>query len=89
METHAHHLHKAPGKKFWHYFSEFIMLGLAVFSGFLAENFREHKIEHYREERYIKNLYEDLKSDTAIYSEYNKSTLELMDIVDSRMHNNR
>ena len=83
METHAHHLHRAPGKKFWHYFSELIMLFFAVFCGFLGENFREHNIERQREQRYIKNLCEDLKSDTAIYSEYNKNTLELMGIVDS------
>ena len=25
MDTHAHHLHHAPGKKFWHYFYEFLM----------------------------------------------------------------
>ncbi|MCX6221180.1 MAG: hypothetical protein NTZ69_09330 [Bacteroidia bacterium] len=31
METHAHHLHKVPGNKFWHYFYEFLMLFLAVF----------------------------------------------------------
>src|SRR5882724_522556 len=48
METHAHHLHHAPGKKIWHYFYEFLMLFLAVFSGFLAENWREHYVEHER-----------------------------------------
>ncbi len=42
MDTHAHHLHHAPGKRIWHYFYEFLMLFLAVFCGFLAENFREH-----------------------------------------------
>jgi hypothetical protein len=45
METHAHHLHKASGEKIWHYFFEFLMLFLAVFSGFLTENFREHQVE--------------------------------------------
>jgi hypothetical protein len=38
METHAHHLHHAPGKKFWHYMYEILMLFLAVFCGFLAES---------------------------------------------------
>jgi hypothetical protein len=51
METHAHHLHHAPGKKIWHYFYEFLMLFLAVFCGFLAENFREHHLEKERAER--------------------------------------
>ena len=41
METHAEHLHHAPGKKIRHYFFEFLMLFLAVFCGFIAENWRE------------------------------------------------
>ena len=65
METHAHHLHKAPGKNFWHYFFEFFMLFLAVFCGFLVENFREHQIEKERERAYIVSMIEDLKKDTA------------------------
>ena len=48
METHAHHLHHAPGKKIWHYFFEFLMLFLAVFCGFIAENWREQLQEHRR-----------------------------------------
>ena len=46
METHAYHLHRAPGKKIWHYFFEFLMLFLAVFCGFIAENWREQLREH-------------------------------------------
>ena len=65
METHAHHLHHAPGKKFWHYFYEFLMLFLAVFCGFLAENQREHMVEHQREKQYMKSMLDDLKLDTA------------------------
>src|SRR5215470_2458972 len=53
METHAHHLHKAPGKKWTHYLFEFLMLFLAVFCGFLAENFREHLVEKKRSRQYI------------------------------------
>jgi len=65
METHAHHLHKTPGKNFWHYFFEFFMLFLAVFCGFLAENLREHKIEKDRAVELAKSFYEELKSDSA------------------------
>ena len=43
MEVH-HHPHTS-GKKWTHYFWEFLMLFLAVFCGFIAENFREHQIE--------------------------------------------
>jgi len=65
METHAHHLHKAPGKKLSHYFFEFIMLFLAVFTGFIAENWREHIAERQRAKEYAKALVEDLSRDTT------------------------
>jgi len=63
MEVH-HHSHTAR-KKWTHYFWEFLMLFLAVFCGFLAENQREHLIEHRREKQYMRSLLEDLRTDTA------------------------
>ena len=56
MEVHAHsHSH---GKKNWkNYFWEFLMLFLAVFCGFLAENQREHYVEYQREKTIYKNPY--------------------------------
>src|SRR5215468_3336524 len=65
METHAHHLHKAPGKGFKHYFFEFFMLFLAVFCGFLVENFREHQVEKERAIQYMTSMVDDLQQDTA------------------------
>jgi hypothetical protein len=62
MEVH-HHAHSSR-KRWTHYFWEFIMLFLAVFCGFLAENQREHMIEHQRERKFAASLYEDLKKDT-------------------------
>ena len=41
------------------------MLFLAVFCGFLAENQREHIVEHQREKKFMETLYDDLKKDTA------------------------
>ena len=41
------------------------MLFLAVFCGFLAENFREHQVERQREKQYMVSLSEDLETDTA------------------------
>src|SRR5688500_19998307 len=41
------------------------MLFLAVFCGFLAENQREHIIEHKRENVYMTSLVEDLQKDTS------------------------
>ena len=63
MEVHAHT--HTPRKKWTHYFWEFLMLFLAVFCGFLAENQREHYVEAHRAEDYAKSFYNDLKSDTA------------------------
>ena len=63
MEVHAHT--HTPRKKWTHYFWEFLMLFLAVFCGFLAENQREHMIEHRREKQFMQLLVRDLKKDTA------------------------
>jgi len=63
MEVHAHS-HTAR-KKWTHYFWEFLMLFLAVFCGFMAENQREHMVEHRREKEYMRSLIEDLQTDTA------------------------
>ena len=65
METHAHHLHKAPGHGWKHYFFEFFMLFLAVTLGFFVENQREHYVEHQREKQYMQSLLSDLKTDLA------------------------
>ncbi len=62
MEVH-HHPH-TERKKWSHYFWEFLMLFLAVFTGFMAENQREHMVEHKRAKEYAFNLYEELKKDT-------------------------
>jgi hypothetical protein len=74
METHAYHLHRAPGKKIWHYFFEFLMLFLAVFCGFIAENWREQLREHRREKEFIRSIVEDIKSDTL---QSNRTILQL------------
>jgi len=70
MEVHAHTHSPDPDshrgrKKLTHYFWEFLMLFLAVFCGFLAENQREHMIEKERAKQYILSFYEDLKRDSV------------------------
>jgi hypothetical protein len=71
MEVHAHT--HTPRKKWTHYFWEFLMLFLAVFCGFFAENQREHMVEHRREKQYMISLVEDLETDT---SELNRAILQ-------------
>ena len=61
-----HHPH-TERKKWTHYLWEFLMLFLAVFCGFLAENQREHMIEHERERQYSKQLLADLRKDSAFF----------------------
>ncbi len=85
MEVH-HHAHPSQSsghrKKWTHYFWEFLMLFLAVFCGFLAENKREHIIEHQRAKVYAANLYEELKMDTASLNtiiDNNNSTIGKLD----------
>jgi len=74
MDIHANHLHHAPGKRIWHYFFEFLMLFLAVFCGFIAENWREQLREHSREKEFIYSIVEDIKSDTL---QSNKTLVQL------------
>ena len=86
MEVH-HHAHDpaAPHhKKNWkNYFWEFSMLFLAVFCGFMAEYQLEHKIERDREKVYLQNMLDDLKADTAIYSDYLARNVVVSDLVDT------
>src|SRR4030095_1777270 len=68
MEVHQHS-HAGHGKKNWKsYFWEFLMLFLAVFCGFLAENLREHRVERQRGRQYIQSFYQDLKTDTGRFT---------------------
>jgi hypothetical protein len=77
MEVHTH-THTAR-KKWTHYFWEFLMLFLAVFCGFLAENQREHMIEHNREKQYMITMLEDLKADIPLLD----STIKNFEIVNT------
>src|SRR4029079_7061608 len=70
MEVH-HHPHTAR-KKWSHYFWEFLMLFLAVFCGFLAENQREHIVEKKRAKEYARSLVHDLSNDTSQLSAFIK-----------------
>jgi hypothetical protein len=70
-------------KKNWKsYFKEFFMLFLAVFCGFLAENYRENLSAKKIEKEYILSLVEDLKTDStnlSIYISFREEKSILMD----------
>ena len=81
MDVHAHtHTER---KKFKHYLWEFLMLFLAVFCGFLAENLREHNVEHLRAKEFAKSLVQDLQNDTTAIHVQKKSGGIYIAITDS------
>jgi hypothetical protein len=84
MEVHQHT--HTPRKKWTHYFWEFLMLFLAVFCGFMAENQREHLVEHRREKQFMRTLIEDLRSDTAMIRETLVEIEDRLINVDSMLH---
>src|SRR5438046_1304157 len=63
MEVHKHPHHVTNKKKWGEYFLEFLMIFLAVFLGFIAENIREkssnREIEKNNIKSFVKNLQED------------------------------
>jgi hypothetical protein len=65
MEVH-HHPQIHHKKRWKDYLFEFLMLFLAVTSGFYVENLREYYVENTRAKEYAQSLYDDLKVDTAI-----------------------
>lgn len=65
------------------YFKEFFMLFLAVFCGFMAENYRESLSVRKMERDYILSLVEDLKTDTTNLSGYIHFRREKSALMDS------
>jgi hypothetical protein len=85
MEVH-HHGHVHHQKKWKEYLFQFFMLFLAVFCGFLAENQREHFIEHQREKKFIRSLVQDLKADTNRLQTYITMRAQKKIYMDSLTH---
>ena len=82
MEVHKHPHHVTHKKKWGEYFLEFLMLFLAVFLGFIAENIREHNVEHQRAKDYSMSLMEEVAGDTVSLNNsvsYYKSKTENID----------
>lgn len=66
MEVHKHPHHVTHKKKWGEYLLEFLMLFLAVFLGFVAENLRESNVNKEKEHHYIQSLLTDLQKDTVM-----------------------
>lgn len=65
------------------YFKEFFMLFLAVFCGFLAENYRENLSNKKIEKGYIESMIQDLQADTSNLQSYIKLRVEKRQMLDS------
>ena len=80
----VHHPHNPGHKKKWsEYLLEFFMLFLAVFLGFLAENYREHLADKERIEQYMHTMVENLKYDTTRCGGTRKANEALVNRLDS------
>lgn len=67
MEVHKHPHHVLHKKKWGEYLLEFILLFLAVFLGFIAENLREHQVEKERASELAHSFYNELKADSIAF----------------------
>lgn len=65
MEVHHHPQLKHEPKPWKEYLLEYIMIVLAVTTGFFAESLRETITDHAKEHEYIESMIEDAKIDTA------------------------
>ncbi len=86
MEVHSHthpDSYRDHRKKWTHYLWEFLMLFLAVFCGFLAENQREHIVEQRHEKEFMKSLVKDLELDTLQLDNLKKYRNVRLSIMDS------
>jgi hypothetical protein len=61
----VHHHPEVEKKGFKEYILEGLMIFLAVFMGFIAENIREKVTDHEREKQYMESLVKDLAADTV------------------------
>ena len=91
MEVH-HHSHTSDSashgsrKKWTHYLWEFLMLFLAVFCGFMAENLREHEINKGIERNNIKSLVRNLREDSNLLVRSIKVNEERFNYLDSLIY---
>lgn len=80
----AHHPHVHESSKNWKsYFGEFLMLFLAVFGGFIAENLRENYVEKEKAHQYINSMISDLQKDTLQLEQINHVNKKIIKAIDS------
>lgn len=71
----VHHPHHPP-KSLKDYFSEFIVIFVALTLGFIVENEREHYMEGLREKELAQSLLKDLAADSIDFKEFQQIRLK-------------
>ena len=67
MEVHHHPQLTHRPKPWKEYLLEYLMIFLAVVTGFFAESLREHNSERSKEKEYLTSMFAELRVDTARY----------------------
>jgi hypothetical protein len=67
MEVHHHPDLSHKPKPWREYLLEYLMIFLAVVTGFFAESLREHNSERSKEKEYLTSMFAELKADTTQY----------------------
>ena len=83
MEVHHHPQLEHKAKPWKEYILEYIMIVLAVTTGFFAESLREHIGDNERKNEYLKSLVAELKYDTAQYNLVLGNIVYIRPILDS------
>ena len=87
MEVHHHpDLHHKP-KPWKEYLLEYLMIFLAVMTGFFAESYREHLSDKNKEKEYLLALRSELQTDTLHYNKQLTSILYIRPLLDSLFEN--
>lgn len=81
MEVHHHPEVEKKGLK--EYLLEGLMIFLAVFMGFVAENLRERVADHEREHQYMESMVRDLVLDTSMLSQSFPIKQKRLEAIDS------
>lgn len=83
-----HHKHAEESSKSWKsYIGEFLMLFLAVFSGFIAENLRENYVEKEKAHEYANSMIGDLQKDTLQLQQIITANKKLLKGIDTLLIN--
>jgi hypothetical protein len=85
----VHHHPEVEKKGFKEYLLEGLMIFLAVFMGFVAENIRENISEHKRAAEFARSYFEDIKKDTSALNaamRFSKHKVAVMDSAVTMLH---